>query len=88
MDGGACEATPFCSAGYVAAGMALALTNYHNVPDDRSRSGPAAEEIDREDQENLVLWVATLAMGRKAGAAAPGPAARLEQLRQVRSKLS
>ena len=87
MDGGACEATAFCSAGFSSAGMALALTNYHNVPDDRKRKGPAHEEVDRGDQENLVLWLATLAMGRKAKAPAPGPALRLEKLRKQRANL-
>lgn len=31
MDGGACEATPFCLAGYRASGLALPLGNYHNM---------------------------------------------------------
>ncbi len=86
MDGGACEATAYCSAGYASAGMALALTNYHNVPDDR-KGGPAHEEVNRCDQENLVLWLATLCLGRKKGAVPPGPATRLEKLRKDRSPL-
>ncbi|MDP6849952.1 MAG: hypothetical protein QF524_03330, partial [Planctomycetota bacterium] len=86
MDGGACEATAFCSAGYSSAGMALALTNYHNVPDNR-KGGPAHEEVNRCDQENLVLWLATLCLGRKKGAIPPGPAVLLEKLRKNRSKM-
>lgn len=31
MDGGSCEATPFCAAGYSAGGLALPLGNYHNM---------------------------------------------------------
>ena len=31
MDGGACEATPFCAAGWRAGGLALPLGNYHNM---------------------------------------------------------
>jgi endoglucanase len=31
MDGGYCEATPFCVAGYRASGVALPLGNYHNM---------------------------------------------------------
>ncbi|MEI6234105.1 MAG: hypothetical protein WCT04_13705 [Planctomycetota bacterium] len=30
MDGGTCEATPFCAHGYRASGLALPLGNYHN----------------------------------------------------------
>jgi putative aminopeptidase FrvX len=33
MDGGACEATAFCAAGYRASGLALPLGNYHNASD-------------------------------------------------------
>ena len=31
MDGGACEATAFCAAGYRSGGLALPLGNYHNM---------------------------------------------------------
>jgi endoglucanase len=31
MDGGSCEATAFCAAGYRAGGLALPLVNYHNM---------------------------------------------------------
>jgi endoglucanase len=33
MDGGACEATAFCAAGYRASGVAVPLGNYHNAAD-------------------------------------------------------
>ncbi len=90
MDGGACEATGYCDAGYSAAGLALALTNYHNVPDDRRAKGQAPEQVDRHDQENLVLWLATLALGRKAGARPigqelAGTTASLDKLRRRRA---
>ena len=90
MDGGACEATGYCDAGYQAAGLALALTNYHNVPDDRRQKGQAPEQISREDQENLVLWLATLARGRKLGARPigqelAGTTASLDKLRRTRA---
>ncbi len=39
MDGGTCEATPFCAAGYRASGLALPLGNYHNALDDPT-AGP------------------------------------------------
>ncbi|RMH01012.1 MAG: hypothetical protein D6702_12595 [Planctomycetota bacterium] len=90
MDGGACEATAWCEGGYRAAGLAVPLTNYHNVPDDRRRRGQAPEQIDRCDFESLVLWVATLALGRRPEAPAPGhelsgTSGALEQLRRARS---
>jgi len=34
MDGGACEATAFCAAGYRASGVAVPLGGYHNAADD------------------------------------------------------
>lgn len=43
MDGGACEASAFCAAGYRASGLALPLGNYHNA-DDRD-PGIAAEHV-------------------------------------------
>jgi endoglucanase len=34
MDGGACEATAFCAAGYRASGLAVPLGGYHNAADE------------------------------------------------------
>jgi putative aminopeptidase FrvX len=90
MDGGACEATAYCDAGYRSAGLAVALSGYHNVPDDRRQRGQVAESIDRDDQENLVLWLATLALGRKAnarpiGQELAGTTASLDRLRRARA---
>jgi endoglucanase len=33
MDGGVCEASAFCAAGYRASGLCIALGNYHNADD-------------------------------------------------------
>ncbi|MBT3340083.1 MAG: hypothetical protein HOM34_01380 [Planctomycetes bacterium] len=87
MDGGACEATAFCRTGYRSAGLAMPLTNYHNVPDDRKKTtGVAHEQIDRGDFDHLVLWVATLALGSKVKTPddPAGVAARLEKMRKAR----
>lgn len=43
MDGGACEATAFCAAGYRSSGLAVPLGNYHNADDDGP--GIAAEHV-------------------------------------------
>lgn len=43
MDGGACEASAFCAAGYRASGLALPLGNYHNAHD--GDPGIAAEHV-------------------------------------------
>jgi putative aminopeptidase FrvX len=86
MDGGACEATALCSAGFRSACLAMPLRNYHNVPDDRNLKGPYAEEIDRTDQDAMVLWLATLCLNPKAVSAVgdPGLAAKLEKMRKNR----
>lgn len=90
MDGGACEATAYCAAGFRSAGLAVPLSGYHNVPDDRRQPGQVPEQISRDDQENLVLWLATLALGRKPGARAAGQefagtTASLEKIRRDRA---
>lgn len=87
MDGGACEATAFCAHGYRAAGLAVALAGYHNVPDDRRRRGQVPEAIHRRDQENLVLWVSTLALSGRAPAPEDGARRSLEGLRRHRARL-
>jgi len=49
MDGGTCEATPFCNAGYRASGLALPLLNYHNQSthaDGKPDIGPERVRID------------------------------------------
>jgi endoglucanase len=47
MDGGTCEATAFCAAGYRSSGLALPLGNYHNADDDGL--GVKAENVHEED---------------------------------------
>ena len=46
MDGGSCEATAFCAAGFRSGGLALPLGNYHNMKGlDGGPSGIGAEHI-------------------------------------------
>lgn len=47
MDGGTCEATAFCAAGYRASGLALPLGNYHNAAD--TGLGLAPEHVHEDD---------------------------------------
>ena len=50
MDGGTCEATAFCAAGYRASGLALPLGNYHNALDDQtSGAGVGPEHVVVDD---------------------------------------
>ena len=49
MDGGVCEATPFCAHGYRASGLALPLGNYHNQAfdsHDQPCMGPESVKVD------------------------------------------
>jgi hypothetical protein len=62
MDGGSCEATPFCSAGYRAGGVAVPLGNYHNMKG--LHGGPraiAAETVHVEDYVSEVKLLIRLA---------------------------
>src|SRR5205823_7835023 len=47
MDGGACEATVFCAAGFRASGLAVPLGNYHNASD--AGRGIAPETVLADD---------------------------------------
>jgi endoglucanase len=47
MDGGTCEATAFCAAGYRSSGLALPLGNYHNAADEGL--GVAPEHVHEDD---------------------------------------
>jgi len=51
MPGGTCESSVYCTCGYSATGLCLALGNYHNMGSD---GRPAPEEISFFDYENLV----------------------------------
>jgi putative aminopeptidase FrvX len=64
MDGGACEATAFCAAGYRSSGLALPLGNYHNAADEGG--GLAAEHVLIADYVTEVRLLAALA--REPGA--------------------
>jgi endoglucanase len=46
MDGGACEATAFCAAGYRASGVAVPLGGYHNASDGEPGIVPETVQVD------------------------------------------
>jgi endoglucanase len=46
MDGGACEATAFCAAGFRASGVAVPLGNYHNARDGDPGIAPETVLVD------------------------------------------
>lgn len=58
MDGGICEAVPFMAYGYEAAGICLALGNYHNM--DKQRQRIARETISLNDWQAMVDWFEAL----------------------------
>ncbi len=59
MDGGSCEATAFCSAGYRSGGLALPLAGYHNQAD--QGNGIVAESVLVADYEAEVTLLLALA---------------------------
>ncbi len=59
MDGGTCESSAYCTLGYEATGLCVALGNYHNVNRKRGTLGP--EYIDLDDYDNVVKWFVELA---------------------------
>ncbi|MBI3829780.1 MAG: hypothetical protein HY291_09700 [Planctomycetes bacterium] len=66
MDGGACEGTVFCSAGFRASGLALPLGNYHNqaVSGIRKKIGPERVAIgDYIGEVRLLIELAKLGRG-------------------------
>ncbi len=63
MDGGICEATPFCAYGYRASGIALPLGNYHNQAFDAQNNpciGP--ESVNADDFRCEVELLVELAL--------------------------
>jgi len=58
MDGGACEATVYCHAGFRAGALCLPLRNYHNHA---PRGGVTREYVRADDAENLVRWMTAYA---------------------------
>ncbi len=63
MEGGSCEATAFAVFGYLSAGIALPLANYHN----QGPRGVAAEEIDLRDLEGAIKLIVATALRAGAG---------------------
>lgn len=72
MDGGTCEATAFCAAGYRASGLALPLAGYHNQADDGL--GIVAESVLVTDFQAEVEILRALASDPGALASASPPA--------------
>ena len=85
MDGGSCEATAFCAAGYRAGGVCVPLGNYHNMAGlDGGRKGIAAEEVrvaDFDAEVDLLTRLASdsrrLRSGERASTAWLKPATNL-----------
>ncbi|MFN8177312.1 MAG: hypothetical protein U0167_05260 [bacterium] len=62
MDGGSCEATPFCADGYAAGGLCVPLGNYHNQRGlDGGRPGIGAEHVRTRDFRSEVQLLVRLA---------------------------
>lgn len=59
MDGGTCESSAYCTLGYEATGLCVALGNYHNVDAAKKKLGP--EYIDLSDFAGVVRWFVALA---------------------------
>jgi len=59
MDGGACEATAFCAAGYRASGVAVPLGGYHNAADEGH--GIVAETVLVDDYLGEIRLLCSLA---------------------------
>jgi len=59
MDGGTCESSAYCTLGYPATGLCVALGNYHNIDARRKRIAP--EYVDLNDFDNVVKWFVELA---------------------------
>lgn len=59
MDGGTCESSVYCTLGYEATGICIALGNYHNIDAKRRRLGP--EYVNVSDLENVIQWFVALA---------------------------
>jgi endoglucanase len=63
MDGGTCEATPFLAHGYEAAGICVALGNYHNM--DTAGGRIASEYISLADWQRMVDWFEALVLDER-----------------------
>ena len=85
MDGGACEATAFCAAGYRASGVAVPLGGYHNASD--GQPGIVPETVLVDDYLAEVALLTALAHAPDLLRPASGPPAwfaeRSEKARQA-----
>lgn len=80
MDGGACEATAFCAAGYRASGLALPLGNYHNALDDPTcKAGVGPEHVLVDDYVAGVQLLVELACSPSLLNPSAGPPAWLAE---------
>ncbi len=70
MDGGTCESTAFCSYGYTATGVCVALGNYHNMDTDKKRI--ASEVISLSDWKAMVDWFEALVLDEQGFQAEDG----------------
>jgi len=62
MDGGSCEASAFCAAGYRAGGLAVPLGNYHNMKGlDGGPVGIGPETVHADDYVNEIRLLVHLA---------------------------
>jgi len=78
MDGGTCEATPYCVYGYDATCICLPLLNYHNMDTVKGKIAP--EKIDTRDYLNLIDWFVALAKSSGKVAFGKGDAAMNKRL--------
>jgi endoglucanase len=72
MDGGTCEATPFCAYGYRASGLALPLGNYHNQATTPNGPDIGPETVHADDFACGVRLLVALALQPRLLAVAPG----------------
>ncbi len=89
MDGGTCEATVFCAAGYRASGLAMPLGNYHNQAVTRGQKTIGAENVRVEDFVRTIQLLVELALHPDWLATNPKPPKWLEErARAARKALS
>lgn len=77
MDGGSCEATAFCAAGFRASGLALPLGGYHNASD--GEPGIVPETVQVDDYLAEVRLLVALACRPELLRPDPGPPAWLAE---------
>jgi putative aminopeptidase FrvX len=70
MDGGTCEATPFCRAGYRAGGICVPVRHYHNM--NLSDGTIVAEMISNSDLEDMTELAVQLSRNLPGQPAMPG----------------